>query len=148
NLVDQLLHLAKLESGRLNLTIQQGNLGLFLGMLASSFEHNAGSKNIRYEISIENLENVWYDEDAVEKIVSNLLSNAFKYGKAGGVCRFIATGDRTKLQISVKNTVGFFTDDDLSKMFGRFYQGNKYSEGAGVGLSLVKELVQLCHGEV
>ncbi len=148
NLVDQLLHLAKLESGRLNLTIQQGNLGLFLGMLASSFEHNAGSKNIRYEISIENLENVWYDEDAVEKIVSNLLSNAFKYGKAGGVCRFIATGDRTKIQISVKNTVGFFTDDDLSKMFGRFYQGNNYSEGAGVGLSLVKELVQLYKGEV
>ncbi|MCG2461585.1 response regulator [Flavobacteriaceae bacterium F89] len=148
SLVDQLLHLAKLESGRLNLTVKQGNLGLFLGMLASSFEHNASSKNISFKIRIENLEDVWYDEDAVEKIVSNLLTNAFKYVKAGGVCRFIAIEDRTKLQISVKNTVGLLADDDLSRMFGRFYQGNKYSEGAGVGLSLVKELVQLYHGEV
>ena len=148
DLVDQLLHLAKLESGRLDLKIRKGNLGLFLGMLATSFEHKASSKNICYKINIGNLEDAWYDEDAVEKIVTNLLSNAFKYGTASGFCQFTAVREQAKLHINVKNTVGQLSDNDLSNMFGRFYQGNKYSAGAGIGLSLVKELVQLYHVEI
>ena len=66
SLVDQLLHLAKLEKGKLRLKIVNGNLGLFLGMLATSFDYRAESKNMQYEIDIEEMDDVWYDEDAVE----------------------------------------------------------------------------------
>lgn len=148
SLVDQLLHLAKLEKGKLRLKVAQGNLGLFLGMLATSFEYRAEVNNIRYKIDIDELNNAWYDEDAVEKIVTNLLSNAMKYGKEGGVCHFYAHENGGKVHIGVKNTVAETVAIDFERMFERFYQKDEYAEGAGVGLALVKELVQLYKGEL
>ncbi|WP_373516863.1 two-component regulator propeller domain-containing protein [Pricia sp.] len=147
-LVDQLLHLAKLEKGKMTLKIREGNLGLFLGMLATSFEYRASQNNMDYDIHIDTLESAYYDEDALEKIVTNLLSNAFKYGRDGGMCRFEATNTEGKLQVRVTNTVEEHSAVDTDKWFTRFYQKDEYAEGAGVGLSLVKELVQLYQGEI
>ncbi len=147
-LVDQLLHLAKLERGKLKLKMSEGNLSLFLGMIARSFEYRATQKNMEFDIHLENLENASYDEDAVEKIVTNLLSNAFKYGRDGGMCQFKAFRNGTSLQISVENTVEEHSNIDVDKLFTRFYQKDEYAEGAGVGLSLVKELVQLYQGQL
>ncbi len=147
-LVDQLLHLAKLERGKLKLKMSEGNLSLFLGMIARSFEYRATQKNMEFDIHLENLESAIYDEDAVEKIVTNLLSNAFKYGRDGGMCQFQAFRKGTSLQISVENTVEEHSNIDVDKLFTRFYQKDEYAEGAGVGLSLVKELVQLYQGQI
>jgi len=148
SLVDQLLHLAKLEKGKLRLKVVNGNLGLFLGMLATSFKYRAESKNIRYEIDIEEMDDVWYDDDAVEKIVANLLSNALKYGKENGRCRFYAHKKEGAVHMGVKNTAAETVDIDFDKLFHRFYQKDEYAEGSGVGLALVKELVQLYKGEI
>ena len=148
SLVDQLLHLAKLETGKLNLKISQGDLGLFLGMLATSFEYRAKLKNMAYEIHVEPIGIAWYDEDALEKIVTNLLSNAFKYGLDGGICHLDASANEGYLHLEVKNSIEPTSDLDVKKLFTRFYQQDEYSEGAGVGLSLVKELVQLYQGEI
>lgn len=147
SLVDQLLHLAKLEKGKLKLRVAKGNLGLFLGMIATSFEYKAQQSDIKYTITIENLEVAWFDEDALEKIVSNLLSNAFKYGLRGGECHFKAIRSGENALIGVKNTVEMHSNIDIDKLFTRFYQQDAYAEGAGIGLSLVKELVQLYHGQ-
>ena len=147
-LVDQLLHLAKLEQGKLKLKVTEGSLRLFLGMLATSFEHRAAQKNIIYTFDIRGSKNAFFDEDALEKIVTNLLSNAFKYGKEGGICHFEAVNEEGYLKLNVKNTVAEHFNIDLEKMFTRFYQKDEFAEGAGVGLSLVKELVQLHKGEV
>lgn len=147
-LVDQLLHLAKLEKGKLKLKFAEGNLGLFLGMLATSFEYQATMKNIEYAIDIKGLERAFYDEDAVEKIITNLLSNAFKYGQEGGFCQFEALGLEDHVRITVKNKVFEKSDIDVEKLFNRFYQKDEFAEGAGVGLSLVKELVRLYKGEI
>lgn len=147
-LVDQLLYLAKLEKGKMKLKIREGNLGLFLRMLATSFEYRASLKNMDYNIHIENLESAYYDEDALEKIVTNLLSNAFKYGLDGGMCRFEASNKEGKLQVCVTNTVEEHSNIDVEKLFTRFYQKDEHAEGAGVGLSLVKKLVQLYQGQI
>lgn len=146
-LVDQLLHLAKLEKGKLKLKIDKGNLRLFLGMIATSFEYKAQQRDITYTITIENLDIAWFDEDALEKIVTNLLSNAFKYGSKGGMCHFKAMRSESDVIISVKNTVATQADIVIDKVFTRFYQQDAYVEGAGIGLSLVKELVQLYNGQ-
>ena len=148
SLVDQLLHLAKLEKGKLKLKIASGDLGLFIRMLASSFEHKAKLNTIKYTVTITSLNNAWYDDDAVEKIVTNLLSNAFKHGVEGGNCLLEASNKNGRLHLSVKNSVKPKTKVEFEKLFTRFYQQNAYSEGAGVGLSLVKELVQLHQGEM
>ena len=147
-LVDQLLHLAKLEKGKLKLKISKGDMGLFLGMLTSSFRYRASIKRIDYVVEIDELRPVWFDEDALEKIIINLLSNAFKYVSEGGRCQFVARRDGGKVRISVKNTVGQYSEVDLDNLFTRFYQQDEYSEGAGVGLSVVKELVNLYQGTI
>ena len=147
-LVDQLLHLAKLEKGKLKLRIAKGDLGLFLGMLTSSFRYRASMGNIDYRVEIDPLPNAWFDEDAMEKIIVNLLSNAFKYVSEEGMCQFIANNKDGKVVISVKNTVENYSDMDIDLLFTRFYQKDEYSEGAGVGLSLVKELINIYQGTI
>lgn len=147
-LVDQLLHLARLEKGNLKLKIAKGDLGLFLGMLVATFKYRATVKRVDYEIEIDRIPNAWFDEDALEKIITNLLSNAFKYVNEGGVCRFSAYNKQGKLHLSVRNSVEDFSQVDLDRLFTRFYQQDEYSEGAGIGLSLVQELVGLYQGNI
>lgn len=147
-LVDQLLHLAKLEKGKLKLRVSQGDLGLFLGMLATSFKYRAEQKNIDYAIDIKGLDGAWYDEDAIDKIVTNLLSNALKYCPEKGSVLFKAEQKGGHLRLDVKNTVKNFSEQNLDQLFNRFYQQDEYAEGVGVGLSLVKQLVKLYKGEV
>ena len=147
-LVDQLLHLAKLEKGKLKLRIAKGDLSLFLGMLTSSFRHRALMGKIDYKVEIDPLPNVWFDEDAMEKIIVNLLSNAFKYVSEEGLCQFIAIKKEGTVVLSVKNTVDNYSDMDIDLLFTRFYQKDEYSDGAGVGLSFVKELVNIYQGNI
>ncbi|MEY8019374.1 two-component regulator propeller domain-containing protein [Muriicola sp. SD30] len=147
-LVDQLLHSAKLEKGKLNLKVSEGELSLFLGMLATSFQYRSEQKKIDYTIDIEQLGKSWYDEDAIEKIVTNLLTNAFKYCPDGGRVYFGVKRNGDQVHLSVKNSVENFTEQNLDRMFNRFYQLDEYADGIGVGLSLVKELVKLYKGEV
>ncbi len=85
-----MLQLAKLEKGKLKLTIAKGNLGLFLHTIAESFSYNASAKEIDYTYAIDKIDDVWYDEDAIEKIISNLISNASKYTPEKGYCSFNA----------------------------------------------------------
>ena len=148
SLVDQLLDLAKLDKGKLKLNIFQGELSLFLYTIASSFDYYADLKKIKYTIEIAPIKNSWYDEDVIEKIVTNLLSNAFKYCPKLGFCELKVTSENDKVLISLKNTTENLTEIHIDNLFTRFYQKDEFAEGAGVGLSLVRELVQLYHGEI
>ena len=104
-LVDQLLELAKLEDGKLNMKVSEGDLGLLLQTISQSFQFRSQSKNINYEVAISNLGMAWYDEDVIEKIIGNLLSNALKYTPSKGICHFSAEKNKNRLSLSVKNTV-------------------------------------------
>ncbi|MGB5275150.1 MAG: two-component regulator propeller domain-containing protein, partial [Flavobacteriaceae bacterium] len=79
SLVDQMLDLAKVDEGKLKFKLIQGNLGLFLRNICASFEYQAESKKISYTTEVGPMEGLWYDEDVIEKITMNLLSNAMKY---------------------------------------------------------------------
>ncbi|MAU70969.1 MAG: hybrid sensor histidine kinase/response regulator [Pseudozobellia sp.] len=147
-LVEQLLQLSKIEEGNLKLVHKKGELSPFLSMVASSFEYQADKKGMDYKIEIDQLGAVYYDEDALEKIVTNLLSNAFKYGESEGVCIFRATKKSTNLHLQVRNTITKELVLETDKWFERFFQKDHFSVGAGVGLSLVKELVNLYKGDI
>jgi len=147
-LVDQLLHLAKLQKGNLKLKISEGDLGLFLSSLAKSFEFASEAKQIDFKIKVYDFGKIWYDEDAIEKIATNLLSNAVKYCTEKGKCAFEALQEEGNLVLNVSNSIRANSEIEIEKMFTRFYQQDEFSEGAGVGLALVKELVQLYGGEV
>ncbi|MEC7769758.1 MAG: response regulator [Bacteroidota bacterium] len=148
SLVNQLLDLAKLDKGRLKLKINQGNLGLLINFIASSFEFKTSAKKIQYSYNIQSIPKAWFDEDIIEKIVTNLLSNALKYCPENGICELDASKKDKTLFLKIRNSVDDIYEIPLDKLFNRFYQNNEYAEGAGIGLSLVKELVQLHKGSI
>ena len=148
SLIDQLLDLSKLESGNLKLKVSRGNLSQLLKSIASSFQYLASQKNIHYTIDITPLKNVWFDRGLVEKMVINLLSNAFKYTKDKGNITFKSTVKNKQLELLIENSGTILTNQQIAKIFNRFYQSNEQNEGVGIGLSLVKELVELSHGTI
>ncbi|WP_178989889.1 response regulator [Winogradskyella schleiferi] len=148
NLVNQLLDLSKLESGNLKLTVPQGNLSVLLKQLVTAFDYKALEKNINFTFDIDVMKDVWFDSDVVEKIISNLLSNAVKYTPQNGSISFNANLNEGFLTISIINNGNHLKAEELPKLFQRYYQNSKYNEGVGIGLSLVKELAILSHGNI
>ena len=149
SLVNQLLDISKIESGNLKLQIQQGNPLRLIGALSESFSYSAKQKSISYAMEIKkNDQSVWFDADALEKIVVNLLSNAFKYTPHKGSVDFKSYIDNSHLILVVKNSGEGLTPNQLNHIFERFYQTNEQNQGTGIGLALVKELVELHKGKI
>ena len=148
SLVEQMLDLSMIDSGQRKLTIKQGNLSILLKQLISAFQYKAAEKEITILSKIQDLKNVWFDKDIIEKVVSNLLLNAIKYAPKESTIVFEANKQEEVLVLSVINNSDHVGKKDLSKLFQRFYQDNKLSDGVGVGLALVKELVTLSKGSI
>ena len=148
-LVDQLLDLSKIEVGNMNLRVEKGNVLSFIRALADSFTYMARKKDIGYLLEMGTIdEEVWFDKDALEKILVNLLSNAIKYTTEAGTVSCTAAVLNNRLSLSVQNTGVGLSELQLQKIFDRFYQEDEHSEGAGIGLALVSELVALHKGTI
>ncbi|MEM5565200.1 response regulator [Psychroserpens sp. AS72] len=148
-LINQLLDLSKIDEGHLKLHLQQGDVIQLISALSESFAYHAKQKNITYSIDIaQSKDAVWFDKDAIEKITVNLLSNAIKYTPENGLVTCLAYVEDNKLFLKVKNSGKGLTTFELNNIFGRFYQTNEQNQGSGIGLALVKELVELHKGEI
>jgi len=148
-LVNQLLDLSKIDAGHLKLQLQEGNVLQLISALSDSFSYHAKQKNITYSINIkQNDESAWFDKDAVEKITVNLLSNAIKYTPENGTVNCKASVENNKLFLEVKNSGKGLTKPESEHIFERFYQTNEQNQGSGIGLALVKELVELHKGTI
>ncbi|MCK8481610.1 hybrid sensor histidine kinase/response regulator transcription factor [Psychroserpens algicola] len=148
NLVNQMLDLSIIDSGQLRLQVEQGNLNILLQQIVAAFQYKADEKQIQITSSIDNLSQAWYDTDLVEKIVSNLLSNAIKYAPEHSEIIMDANSVNQTLVLSIINVNTSISKKDFEKLFQRFYQNNEASDGVGVGLALVKELVNLSKGSI
>lgn len=149
SLVNQLLDISKIESGKLKLKVSKNNIESFVGMLADSFSYAAKQKELNYLVYNAASETpTWFDKDALEKIIVNLISNAIKYTPRKGsiICNAFVKDNR--LFVEVKNTGPGLAKKDLKKVFERFYQIDENIQGVGIGLSLVKELVSLHKGNI
>lgn len=148
NLVNQMLDLSKLESGKLQLKVSKGNIQTLLKQLAKAFEYKSKSKKINFSYKIDVNRNVWFDKDVIEKIVTNLLANAVKYTPENGNIHFKAFIKDDYIIINTINNGSTYKNEDLPKLFKRYYQTSKNSDGTGIGLSLIKELATLSHGNI
>ncbi|HEX7357974.1 MAG TPA: two-component regulator propeller domain-containing protein, partial [Ignavibacteriaceae bacterium] len=154
NLINQLLDLSKIDSGRLQLKAAKQNIIPFLKGVVMSFESIANMKSIKLKLDVAADEiSVYFDREKMETVLKNLLSNAFKFtpdGKEVTVSLLIING--SSVEIKVRDTGIGIDEKHLSKIFDRFYQVNdehtREHEGSGIGLSLVKELVELHYGSV
>jgi signal transduction histidine kinase/DNA-binding response OmpR family regulator/ligand-binding sensor domain-containing protein len=172
-LINQLLDLSKLEAGAMKLRAARMNIVPLVKGITNSFESSAGLRGISVEVINDREEiEVYCDREMVEKILTNLLSNAFKFTADGGSVTVTVTEFRYQnsdirtqnsiplrgieggeiLELSVRDTGLGIPPDKLDKVFDRFYQVDasqtRTLEGSGIGLALVKELVELHHGTI
>ncbi|MEZ4875582.1 MAG: response regulator [Flavobacteriaceae bacterium] len=150
NLVDQILDLSKLDQGKMNLLVSEGNLVQFLRSIVFSFESLAEIKHIRFQTHFtKEIPNSYFDKDKLEKILVNLLSNALKFTPEHGEVSVNVEDTRGYLKISISDTGKGLSKDEIDNIFDRFYQTETtQDQGTGIGLALVKELVELYHGQI
>lgn len=153
-LINQLLELSKMEDGEYKLKFQAGNVLKETAMLVQSFHSLAQQKKIHVSLNQPEFQEKMfiYSREAVSVIMSNLLSNAFKYTPEEGTITVNIDLREDELLIRVANTGMGIAPEHLPKIFDRFYQVDepywKSYEGSGIGLALVKELALLHGGEV
>ena len=149
-LVNQLLDLSRLDSGKMKLQIIRGDVLQVLKALSHAFDSMAERKQIHYHIHFpEQTQIAFFDQDKLEKIFTNLLSNAFKYTPERGTVAVNVSMDEGRLRIIVEDSGPGIAKKELDKIFDRFYQveGNE-DKGSGIGLALVKELTDLYRGQI
>ena len=152
-LVNQLLDISKLESGNIKLQTVPRNIIPLLKALVLSFTSYAERKMITLKLnSFEDELIVYIDKDKIEKIITNILSNAFKFTPDGGTIVVTVKTDERNLNIIISDTGVGIPKEKISKIFDRFYQVDgshtREQEGTGIGLSLTKELVELHKGKI
>jgi len=162
-LINQLLDLSKLESGRMKMQASMQNVIPFLKGLVGSFESLAVQNKLDLTFHAKGEEIIiYYDPEKLEKVVTNLVANAVKFTPARGKISINAEAHPTKeehfpcgyLEIRVRDTGIGIPADQLPYIFDRFYQADgifsheQKHKGSGIGLALVKELVELHYGEV
>ncbi|MBK7939878.1 MAG: hypothetical protein IPJ82_23585 [Lewinellaceae bacterium] len=165
NLVNQLLELSRLESGKLKLNLANGDFTAFLRYQLESFHSYAQTRRIRLHFQSEVSElDMAFDQEKIQTILVNLISNALKFTPEGGQIDLRFAMDNLPLEgnentrrpasvyIQIADTGAGIPEDKLGRIFDRFYQVDdsttRKSEGTGIGLALVQELVKLMNGTI
>lgn len=152
-LVNQILDLAKLESNTLNMTYIQGDILAFTKYIAESLHSLANAQNLMLQVESEQAKIVMdYDPERFLQIIHNLLSNAIKFTPSGGKVLLQVDQEGQWLYISVADTGSGIPPEEIPHIFERFFQAKNQefakAGGAGIGLSLTRELVKFMGGEV
>ena len=156
DLVNQILDVRKIDKRQMHLHYQATDMVNFLGSIYKMYEYNARERNINFRFDHDGLEQLetWVDRTQFDKVVSNLLSNAFKYSYDGGevVLRLARSADGQHALLQVQDSGVGLDTDSLKHIFDRFYQGNNsrrlHIDGTGIGLNLCKMIVDMHHGEI
>ncbi|MBQ9172183.1 MAG: response regulator [Bacteroidales bacterium] len=161
-LVNQLMDMRKIDDGQMPMHFRPTDIVYFTKDIMQTFGNLASDKNISFTIDSEQDElEVWIDQGNFDKVIFNLLSNAFKHTPDGGeidlsigspeVNNGILSKDIAKfIRIGIFNSGSHIDDKYLEKVFERFFQADVMDAkvGSGVGLSLTKQLVELHHGKI
>lgn len=148
-LLNQLLDFRKAESDKLKLNVRKGDVIPVLRNIYDSYSEVAQSKNIDFKFDAPTAEfTTWFDEDKLEKIVHNLLSNAFKYTPGNGKVELkFEEKAGNEIKIIVRDTGKGIAPENQQKIFDRFFQEEEQT-GTGIGLALVKKLVEIHKGAI
>jgi signal transduction histidine kinase/DNA-binding NarL/FixJ family response regulator/ABC-type xylose transport system substrate-binding protein len=151
-LVNQLMDFRKIEEAKMKLRASENNITEFVTEITNAFAETATKKKISFRVdSKDTALKVWFDVNMLDKILFNILSNAFKYTNEHGSITVFIDKDNTNAAAIIKiedSGIGM-GPETLEHAFDLFYQGNegKY-KGTGLGLALSKELITLNHGTI
>lgn len=161
NLVNQLLDFRKMEFNELKLSLKKGDIISFINEVSSSFTDIAQQKNIKFvfESEVETL-TTRFDHDKMERVLFNLLSNAFKFTPPGGHISVLINlinsdaeaSDQQLLEIKVMDTGIGIPAEKHERIFDRFFQDNMpeslLNQGSGIGLSITWEFIKMHNGDI
>ena len=155
NLISELLDFRKQEQGYLKLRVEEQNLVTFTRQIYMCFYEYAQKKEITYRFdSVEETISVWFDPIQLQKVIFNLLSNAFKYTSNKGNITVEVRKVASQAVVSVCDTGIGIPVEHISKIFDRFYQtdnassSSSFTLGTGIGLALAKGIMNMHHGKI
>ena len=152
NLISELLDFRKQEQGYLKLKVEEQNLVAFTRQIYMCFYEYAQKKEITYRFdNVEETISVWFDSKQLQKVIFNLLSNAFKYTPNKGSIRVEVRMLASQAIVSVCDTGVGIPEEHISKIFERFYQidnSSSFTLGTGIGLALAKGIMNMHHGKI
>jgi len=157
-MITQLLDVSRVEAGSVQVHASKGNVGRCLRTVVSSFGPLARQKEIRLNCEVPDGIQACYDQEILEKVIYNLVSNALKFTHTGGAVNVTLTrhkqqdGVPARVEIAVEDTGIGIPEEDLCCIFERYHQARNSREGdeggSGIGLALVKEYAELHGGKV
>lgn len=153
NLVNQVLTFRKLATDHEPLNIVHGNLIEFLQEIFLPFQDTANLRKISYHFETDDSEiEAWFDQDKLEKVFFNLLSNAFKFTPDGGKIDMVVSHNNQYIEVRVRDNGIGIEPDYQDQIFKRFYEksdSKRFSiKGTGIGLAISKQMVELHHGKI
>ncbi len=151
-LINQLMDFRKIELNKMKLVISENPISEFVLEIANAFQEVAHRKSISFNITskVGDLR-VWFDVNILDKVLFNLLSNAFKFTSENGTINVLIDKDAAagRVLVMIQDTGVGMTPDEVDHAFELFYQGHtKGFKGTGLGLSLAKEMIHLHQGSI
>ena len=153
-LVDQLMTFRRIDQNSIKVSVSEYDMAQVLKEISDDFSELAVDRQIKLKFHSQNIssEKQWFDKAFLDKIVFNILSNAFKYTPKGGEISIYLTLENDYAHISINDTGVGIAPEKIHRIFDRFYtedtHQNKSNSGAGVGLSLTKSLVEAHRGNI
>ncbi|WP_424050076.1 substrate-binding domain-containing protein [Prevotella melaninogenica] len=147
-LVSEILDFRKVQNGKMELRLSDFNLAESMKQWIKLFSVSAQKKHIAISMDAPDTIMLRADQDKIERICYNLLSNALKYTSEGGEITLTAKEEGGRVMISVADNGCGISSDELPYIFDRFYQAKNAGRGTGIGLAIVKAFTELHHGEV
>ncbi len=146
-LVSEILDFRKVQNGKMELRLSDFNLSESMKQWIMLFSASAQKKHIAISMNAPDAVMLRADQDKIERICYNLLSNALKYTSEGGEITLTAKEENGRVMISVADNGCGISSDELPYIFDRFYQAKNAGRGTGIGLAIVKAFTELHHGE-
>ena len=153
HLINQMMDLRKIDKGQMVMHMSETDMVAFIGDEYKLFCQQAVAKSIQFTFEHEDEAlPVWIDRDNFDKVLMNVLSNAFKFTPAGGRIRITLSHSPHHVRIAIKDSGKGIQEDKLETIFQRFYQSttssNDRNVGTGIGLDLTRSLVELHYGTI
>jgi two-component system sensor histidine kinase ResE len=152
-LVNELLDLARMEAGHLQLTVESVDLTTFMNRIIHKFQGLAKDNGIQLSVDmVEEIAKISFDPDRIEQVLTNLIDNAIRHTPTGGSVQLRVSPDDKGILVEVTDSGSGIPEEDLPFVFERFYKADKARTrgraGTGLGLAIVKNIIDAHRGHI
>ncbi len=152
-LVNELLDLARMEAGHIQLNLDEVNLNTFMNRIVFKFQGLARDNEIHLSADLEHdIPNLLFDPDRIEQVLTNLIDNAIRHTPQGGLVKLHVNSDDFGIKVQVSDSGSGIPEEDLPFVFERFYKADKARTrgraGTGLGLAIAKNIIDAHRGYI